>query len=335
MQNKNIMISFMQAFGIVLVVLGHSFYGSPTNPVWNEWMHTFRMPLFMFLSGYLLNYVNERKGISLASTPLPAFIRKKAKRLLIPYAVVSTLAFLPKTMLSKLAARPIDLSVDGYIHMLLYPHDNVIIYFWFLPTLFIIFMIVVFGARLLQRFDTRAGHIALMLVLVLLHVLNPLKDIYLLNIGGVAEHMVYFMLGYYTCRSHIIEKIGRHVGMAFCLTVAFSVAFFLLVSDFPGKSILSAACGILAIILLAKLYVDRQWHFTDHLFGASYAIYLFSWFPQVASQQILLGITHVSWQVGSALALTSGIYIPLLIYKLIQKNKKGRIGRWVALLTGQ
>lgn len=56
MQSRKPIISFLQAFGILLVVMGHSTYGAPETPAWNACMHTFRMPLFMFLSGFLLRY---------------------------------------------------------------------------------------------------------------------------------------------------------------------------------------------------------------------------------------------------------------------------------------
>ena len=55
MQSQNSIISFLQAFGILLVVVGHSFYGCPDNPI-HTWIYSFHMPLFMFISGYLLKY---------------------------------------------------------------------------------------------------------------------------------------------------------------------------------------------------------------------------------------------------------------------------------------
>ena len=97
----------------------------------------------------------------------------------------------------------------------------------------------------------------------------------------------------------------------------------------------ASCCGIAFCIYLGTLYVRYDCHFLDHLFGASYAIYLFSWFPQVASQQVLLSITHWPWQVGGVLAMITGVYIPFLLYKLIVRYKPTRIGRVVALLTGQ
>ena len=56
MNNNNILVSFLQAFGIILVVIGHSYYGN-TEGLWTyAWIYSFHMPLFMFISGYLLQY---------------------------------------------------------------------------------------------------------------------------------------------------------------------------------------------------------------------------------------------------------------------------------------
>lgn len=334
MLNKNNLVSFLQAFGIVLVVLGHSRQGAPADPLWFTWIYSFHMPLFMFISGFLLRYTNERKGYALAATPIGKFMWKKVKRLLIPYVVISTLAFVPKVLLSRFAVRPLEFSLTDYIHMLIYPWDNVIIFFWFLPTLFIIFFLVVCGAKLLQRVQTPQKHTVLLAALLLLHLFNPLESIRLFNIGGVVGYLLYFALGYYTCRYHLPEQMHRHLGAGLCLTGVLSVLFVTLIPDFFGKDVLMAANGIILSLLLGQLYVQRQWHFLHHLFGASYAIYLFSWFPQVASQQIFLGLTHAPWQVGGILAFFTGVYIPLLIYKWIVRHKQGHVGRYVALLTG-
>lgn len=43
----NSQISFLQTFGILLVVVGHSFYQHETNVIY-RWIYTFHMPLFMF-----------------------------------------------------------------------------------------------------------------------------------------------------------------------------------------------------------------------------------------------------------------------------------------------
>lgn len=114
----------------------------------------------------------------------------------------------------------------------------------------------------------------------------------------------------------------------------FSIVLTFSLPSFIGKDVLTALTGILFSIFLANIYMKNNWHFLNHLFGASYAIYLFSWFPQIASQQLFLGLTHAPWWVGSILAIITGVYVPLFIYKWISKFKSGVIGRYIALLVG-
>ncbi len=333
MQDKNILISFLQAFGILLVVLGHSCHFAPDDPFWYTWIYSFHMPLFMFISGFLLQYGNERKGISLTDVPLygrKGFIWKKVKRLLIPYVVISSLAFLPKSLLNRFADRPVEVSFDAYLHQLIYPWENVIKFFWFLPTLFIIFLIIIYGARLLKDLDKPIWHIVLLVLLLLLHLFNPLTGIKILNLEGVVNYLIYFCLGFFCCRYHIIKYLNYNLWFT---TLSFALSLIFVVTI--GKGVLTAINGIALSILLGRIYLKRQCHFMHHLFGASYAIYLFSWFPQTASQQVFLGITHAPWQIGCALAIISGIYIPWLIYRWIIKNKNTHWGKWIALLTGQ
>ena len=291
----------------------------------------------MFISGYLWGYGSERKAVPLRAMPLygsKGFIWKKAKRLLVPYVAISTLAFLPKAMLSRFAARPIEVSLGSYLHQLVYPWDNAIIFFWFLPTLFIIFLIVIYGARLFHCFDCRAGHAAVLAAALLLHLFNPAAGIGLLNLNGVASYLLYFLLGYYCCRYRVADRLVIHPYAGAGATLLLSLAFVTIIPPFTGKDVLAACNGIALSIFLGQIYIARHARFLNHLYGASYAIYLFSWFPQVASQQLFLAVTHAPWQVGSVLAIVSGTYIPLLIYKLIMKYKGTHPGRCTAFLAG-
>ena len=64
------------------------------------------MPLFVFISGYLLQYTLQKKENSinnLVSNNYLNFVYQKAKRLLLPYLFISSLFFLPKVYLSHYA----------------------------------------------------------------------------------------------------------------------------------------------------------------------------------------------------------------------------------------
>ena len=303
MRTHNI-ISFLQVFGILLVVIGHSCYGASTPPLWYTWIYSFHMPLFMFISGFLLKHSCERKNISLSDIPLygyNGFVWKKTKRLIVPYIVISTFAFLPKAFLSQFAMRPIELSLNAYMKMLAYPNENVIIFFWFLPTLYIIFLLVIISAHYLKIFSFKKEYIFILVISFLLYVFNPLKEIDLFNIKGVGFYLFYFLLGYYCCHFHIIDRHISYLLVFILLSFIFSVLSITVIPNFPCKKMLVAINGIIFSILVAKMYCNNHWRCLNHLYGASYAIYLFSWFPQTASQQLFLGIYHAPLQIGSIL----------------------------------
>ena len=140
----NYLIAFLQSFGIVLVVMGHS---GEKIPYLHNWIYSFHMPLFVFISGYLLFYTNPK----LEDIKLKKFTINKIKRLLLPYILISSVAYLPKYVLSKFAMRPLDLTLVSYLEGFIYPWKNPIIFFWFLPTIFLIILMTVIGYKILYK----------------------------------------------------------------------------------------------------------------------------------------------------------------------------------------
>lgn len=337
--NRNRLISFLQAYGIILVVVGHSFVGYGENHPIAVWIYNFHMPLFFFISGYLLYYSPLMHSKQLSQTKMTGsngFVMKKVKRLLIPYVVISSLAFIPKAYLSRFADRPVELSFDSWWHMLVYPWDNVIIYFWYLPTLFLIMCMVMGCIKLSASWRFSLPVYVILPLLVILYFFNPLAGISVLNLEGVVTNLVYFAAGIYYCMyQEKIERILRLKNPMY-LIVPLVVSIQFAYAEGKAVDMLLAFNGILLSLWLGHLYVRFAWRFLDHLDSASYAIYLFSWFPQVACMQILLKLTHVHWIVSAILATLTGLYIPWLVYKgIIYVKKKYKWGKAVALLTGQ
>lgn len=337
--NRNRLISFLQAYGIILVVLGHSFVGYGENHPIAVWIYNFHMPLFFFISGYLLYYSPLIHGRQLGQTKMTGsngFLMKKVKRLLIPYVFISSLAFIPKAYLSRFADRPVELSFDAWWHMLVYPWDNVIIYFWYLPTLFLIMCMVMGDVKLSASLRFSLPPYVILPMLVILYFYNPLNGVSIFNMQGVVTNLVYFTAGIYYCANQ--EKTERFLRLSnpFYLIIPLLLSILFMYGEGKGADILLAFNGILFSLWLGHLYVRSACRFLNHLDNASYAIYLFSWFPQVACMQILLKLTHVHWIVSAVLATLTGLYIPLLLYKvIIYIKKKYKWGKVVALLTGQ
>lgn len=324
----------MQAFGIILVVAGHSTYqlGHAGHvPSICRWLYTFHMPLFFFISGYLLKYSNTRKGIQLSDMPAlgkDGFITGKARRLLVPYVIISSVVFIPKTMMSAIALRPVDMSVWSYLGMLLYPHTNVIGYFWFLPSLFLIFCMAYIAAKT----KAKTNDSLLILCLITVSIVNPGTGF--LGLDSALYNAVFFAAGY-MFRKHMLETVvGRHSATAAAVTFTVSVAL-MYAPDTGIRYLLTSFNGILMSVALAHLYIAGKMRFLDHLDGATYTIYLLSWFPQVASQQILISLVPgITWHVTTALAFFSGLYVPLMVHRWVRKRSGSPSCRWINAALG-
>lgn len=343
-QQHNQLISFLQTFGIWLVVIGHSFYGyyyvcgNETNYLFS-WIYSFHMPLFMSISGYLLAYTSRQKRLSpgtMTWNEIGKFIMKKAKRLLIPYVVISSIVFIPKVLLNQFAIHPVDGSLLDYIEMIVMPERNAISYFWFLPVLFIIFCATTISAKILNTLKIRHMPPAIVLaVLAVPHIACPWDYIDLLGISKAINYIVFFAAGYYFCTHGMETLFCRYRTAILACTLPASLAL-LLIPYFHGLELLTAFTGMAMSISMGQIYINRGWHFFSHSEGASYAIYLFSWFPQVASQNMLYALLpQCPWQASTVLAAITGFYVPLAIYRLIMRYRRTPTGRVIALLTGQ
>lgn len=311
-------ISVMQTLGVIFVCVFHSMAGVAEYSFPYRWIHIFVIPLFFYLSGYLFCYTRSQERT------LTQFVSHKSYRLLLPYFVISTLVFVPKSFLSTYAMRPTDFSLSGYLRMLLMPYDNVIVYYWFIPTLYVVLLLFYLLFHYLPTSVLRAP--IMLPFFVLLYFVNPIASLWVLNIGEAVECLSFFAFGYYSCVWQLPMLMRRHIGVLFVssfLLLSLSVLF----HGNPLFDFIGAVMGIVMCQSLASLYLRSGYSFLNHLEGAYFTIYLLSWFPQVAVNRLLLwgGNIYVHPCIAFFLALLSGIYIPLLVHRLYTRwsDQKG------------
>lgn len=344
---RNPYVSFLQAFGILLVAAGHAFPTDGHDGLLYRWIYSFHMPLWVFLSGYLLRYTTP--AAAPGTCPLAGirfggrggFLDKKVRRLLVPYLVISTLVFLPKVWLSRWAVKPVELSWEAYAEMLLVPSKNVIVYYWFLPTIFILLTGTVLFAKLLGRFRF-GGRVPLwvwLLVALAAAVFNPLAGVTWLNLGGVVKFAFFFVLGIVYCtRQGDIDR-NLQLGAPWPTIGWGATSVFLTVTGYghlnPLFASLTAVCGILFALSLGHACLRAGFRFFAPLDGATYAIFLFSWFPQSALRVLLYDYGHFSPWIGVPLSTLAGMVLPWLVWKGLQYGKRWPAGRAAAGLLGQ
>ena len=331
MKQKIAEISFLHVFAILLVVIGHSFFQMESPIV--DWIYQFHVPLFFFVSGYLFNVSVKGKQIQ-----SHIFLRHKAVRLLLPYFALSTLLFVPKVLLSQFMVRPIHASWGEYVSMLIYPYRNVNGSYWFLPTLFLLFVFAVIVLFLSQRVQRRMSFTIsslLLFLLALVSILLPFSHDTLFNIVGAIHYAFYFALGYFVFSFRLMRFLDKEKTILLVFLFTLSVSFIgLYVIKIPLMSLFFAIDGILMSVALARLYTKYGLRFLNHLSPASYTIYLYHGIFQALSLQILMRFTHFDIGFYIILAFLSGVYGSFLVYKLLYRSRNSRLGRILALISG-
>jgi len=122
-------IDTLKGIGIIFVVLGHA----PISGKFCNYIFTFHMPLFFFISGYLFSMTRYPKILN--------FIKSRIKSLLVPYCCFSALAILILIYRSHFEINNVSVDFLLVFKSFLLAKRNFIFYnnpLWFLPSLFVV-----------------------------------------------------------------------------------------------------------------------------------------------------------------------------------------------------
>jgi len=329
-------IANLASIGIVLVVLGHSTPTSMetvTGPATAAFRHLlevislFHMPLFFFISGYLLVHSHARLGGEIGG--YREFVIGKAKRLLFPYWVISTAAFPLKAWMGGQAVRPLEFSVEGYLTSMVVPWQNTIIFFWFLPTLFLLFLVA--PPFLKAGVGGSQGIVAAITVILIVPALliSPIFWNDPLNYRGAAAHAATFWLGM-LCRARgpTLTATG-HAWLGAASLAAFAVLGMARMAQvLPHTPIASATMhlaqawtGVAATYGWVRWATHRGLEKVPGIHGFSFQIYLLSWFPQMFVKIVLFRWLGIGFWPAVALMFASGLVVPVAVSRWVRHRR--------------
>lgn len=333
-------IAYLQVIGIILVVFGHSFHEYPdgahgTSLLIYRLCYNFRMPLFMFVSGFLMLYTTFKRSGEPPS--IRRFTLKKIKRLLIPYAVLTLVTYVPRAAMSGIADDPLPLTARGMLESLYLTDRLPIPFFWFIQASFLLLIVTYTVITLSRRTRvpaalTYAGIIAALVGAQFI----TWGDTEIFGYHYAKNLGIYFVLGAVYCEFY--TQIDRYLPLDSAASMIISFAIWLgtfLMWEGTDMSRISSLFGIAMCISMAKLLVKYKVSFLDHLVGANYLIFLLSWYFNVLTQQVLAHFITLPWWVHTVLSLTFGIYIPWLGYRYLRDNRHRKAVKVVSTLLGQ
>lgn len=298
-------IDICRGFGIALVVLGHALKQVPTeNSVVVALIaviYSFHMPLFFVLAGFTahqllcVNKLAERMD----------YIKKRSKRLLLPYFIMSAIYIPLKMMMSAYAIRPYDFSQVWRILI----GDSPDTLLWFL---YVLFLINVLCAIFLTRKRMSVFLACSFIITLLTYTMKwELK---------LTRYLFFFLLGLYG-RMLVEEKSQISVwkrwnrgSVIAAACVAFCVGNVLGQRLSDAWFLLTALSGsYLALAASGWIMNRRSGRFWMTLGKYSMDIYLFSDPVMIAVRLIAWNILRLSAAICIILCFLSSLLLPVFI----------------------
>lgn len=321
MREKDKTILFLQALVAILVVLRHSYYLPIINEndlffPFHQWVFTFNMPLCFLISGFLLQLTKGKNDTLITFSPFNfSFLRRKVFRLLMPYWLLSTIAFIPKALLpNNLSLRPLNFNISDYLYSQFMPMSNAIGPYWFIPTLFGVFVL----AALLWKPLKSKFFLLIFPISIFLSIECGNYNNSFLCWKDVLFYFPFFLLGMLIAKYNILNSIKNNKTMAL-LSLAVSILIYRS-EPFYGQKFLNALPGITFTIAIAKLYNQYELRLFDCLEGTTFSIYLLHWFIQIPLVKTMTYL-GLEWYIQVPIATTFGIIIPILIHKHTKFNR--------------
>lgn len=332
-------ISYLQIIGIILVVLGHSFHEYPEGHGYNtllyRMIYSFHMPLFMFVSGFLLVFSTRMRDYS-SKPAFKYFFLGKMKRLLLPYAVFSIVTFIPRASLSSMADDNIEIDVDSFIRGLFFSDSLIIPYYWFIQVCFIL-LVLTYSAIIIGE-KSKLNECTFYSLIILLFIILPIIPIEYTEFFAVDKAIyygIYFVIGAaYSRYANVIDKFIRWTSVNFMI---FSILFWIVLFFTTENTEWFKLCSLVGIIMcisIAKIIERYKIRILDHLTGVYYMIFLLSWYCNVISQQVLHHFVELPWWCYTVLSLISGIYVPWLVYRYLENHYDKKWVRVTATILG-
>ncbi|MDR2036705.1 MAG: acyltransferase [Bacteroidales bacterium] len=315
-------LAILRGWVVLLVVVVHSptsYFGPLEKPfeIFNDFF-IFRMPLFFFISGFLLYYTKIRKNGDFSS-----IVKERFPRILIPYIFITLSVFAVKLVaeLFMNIENPVDVSFTGIINMFIYPDNNPWSSLWFLHVIFIFFL-----CYPILKFTLRKTYTAVLTfaLLVLLHYFFP-EEVGFLGLSKIFKYFVFFYFGLLFSRFELHQYVKRIDVVILSILLIIGINFIRCDNYETIKYLLFpySIAGITLSIFFAKLCEKT----TPNLFSSFrkyyYQIYILGEFFQRG-----LLVVYKKYQTDDfsllllgfiPLSILLGIYGPVIVCKIAEK----------------
>lgn len=304
-------INIARGILVVLVVMGHIVTQTNWNndligsflKIFGTLIYSFHMPAFFFVSGFVAVKILNQKNKKMQ------FIKKKAKRLLVPYFVME-ICYLPfRIILSSMARNSYSISEIWKIFIGENPDGAL----WFL---YVLFLFSVVTCLVIDKSNIYLiSGIATIFYGVVFLVEAPLPII-----QNFCRNYIFYLLGIIIrCHYQIIKRYIGMIRWQIVGVILFIICECILCKfDFIIVRLVAALTGIYCI-MVASLYIDK-WggrscqKVINYMGNYSMDIYMFSEPVKVVARTVLKSFPIM---IGLSLCFVVSLLIPIIISNIV------------------
>lgn len=320
-------LALLRGLNIILVVMFHVQLIDMTTGENHVFCKTicepfspFRMPLFIFCSGGLLYLSRIRKQWTVKQLYID-----KIKRILIPLVFFVTFYYFFKLSLNSFTKTPVVFSIGNFLESFCIYYGHPSAHLWFLSVLFWMMLLYPFFRWLCEDKVRMIVFLLFTMGIYFIETNVPAEQNYFF-LFSLHKYMVYFFAGIFFFRYELYRYFRSILSLV--LTAAGYVVSF--VYEVP---LVSSLIGILCMISishqLARLYPTLFSNFREYI----YQIFLMSFIFQPFVELVLwkkLFYNEQLFLVFYVLNVLSGIYLPVLISKLVERSHY----KWLKMCIG-
>ena len=319
MAKRLIDIDVMQGIAMFLVVLGHHLFNF--MPEWYkemfQWLYTFHMPLFIFISGFLIRY--SYNGVH-NWKEYKQYVTKRIKKFFLPFLLVGTIG-----TLATWDFNDINVLLNNLLNLIISPKQSEVTFLWYIYLLFIFYCIapIIFNAK---------TWIKVLLFIGAIYLSTHVIPVGYLCIDWFTRYFIFFLSGAFVAKNY--HKITQHKKICIFISIISFVVFVLMsIVFFTGKSnyilrYLIQWVGIPAFAITAYFIKQCNWvskalvYISVNCFG----IYLLHMFFVQAGAMIItrlpFNIPSYGYIIYLIVSTTLSIFATAIIWELFNKKQK-------------
>lgn len=305
MRERLTYISNARIVGILLVVFGHSYPLTGEIPksfeVIRNFIYCFHMPLFVFVSAYLVSKTKAFEKYSAKN-----YLQKRFVKLFLPYIGLSIIGFFPKILMSSFINDKVELSLAYFARTIFIPRENVWGHFWFIPMLFTMTVVSVVYKKIISK-NTILAITIWVLSFGLIFLPNLTEWI---GINDVKNYLFWYLSGLIVGETDWLEKLRPLLSGSVALGIGL---FIFVVSDMKAYNTFVGVFLVVGIIQICKCVAIEKIQIFKVIERYSFSIFLLSWPVQAVVEVAGNRILQLPFVFNMSAMFLAGIFVSLAV----------------------